>query len=568
MAGINDIDLSAATVVYNGVTFGGSTAAQKSLPPRFKLSYVVEYDETRRVVKGLKYTLSVQTIFYEDSQGALATNQSNLRALLSAPAKELRLLGLGLGFASPVEDLAGGPHPIGMPEMRMLSENAWELLWSIEFTVHPCYSPGMEPGTLIGFNYETTWANDYEGTCTRSISGHYEIIDIRNRAAPNTPHYRADFGRSRITIVVPNGFRRMQNAWHELASKRGEQFAITDQQMVGDPYPVGIIEASGDETFTTDPKTWAKATVTMSVNFRVAPGTPRTVAGQVFLAAAMAKQAAISSLLPADAAVIPSSLSIRHGKFQDARNTSAAISWTLTKCVQNYLSSSGLWAPITPGTYTQWRTSIENLWANRGNANVVPDVAGDVILDLCASASSVTIPADSVTLPNDNPAGSLSFTCPPVGVDGGWIGYDLRVRAQRSDHQTQHRRAVTYSPSDSTEAASDGYVPTGGPSYDTSVSTEHIVEYNGLPSTIIILRFKGFRYRNLPTMPEITSVAGKPVTLIAQDQEGPFVVGDLIGCPYYAIRGYRIYRVNGHVATIRSNGQKTSCANSVIPTSY
>lgn len=578
MAGMKDIDLSNATVTYNGVTFGGSSAAQTSLPPRFRLGYRILADDTRRVFKGLQYTLTVQTVFYEANQAALAANQQTLAAALSTQGKSLAIRGLGLGLDT-IIDIDGGPHPLGKPEMRMIGENAWELLWTVVFTVNPCLSTDTTELTFLAFNYTTRWSHDFEGNCTRGISGAVDLVHVRNPAAPKTPVSRAEHVRPRITIVVPDGFRRIQNDWFESPDKKRLEFSVTDQQMQGDPFPPGIIEADASESFTTNPMTWAKADVTLSANLRIAPGSARTLGGVWFLTAAMTKQGDIAAALPAGSTVIPTGLSITAGKFNNARTMSASMSWQIVGCAYQYLISGGIWRPVgardangNGTTYTQWRTSIENLWDNRGNAELVSRLSDDVIIDLCDGATEVTIGRDTVTAYLPAEGGPLSLACPEVPEDGGWMLHDLRVQLKREDHQTLHRKAVTYEAMSPGEASliapSDGYVMVGGEPYVTSAASDHVIEKNGLPSTLVILEFRAKRYRRKPVMPEITTVGGMPVTLVEQRGTNPYSDGDMLGCPVYSMAGYRIYRVVGLVATIRSNGQKTSCADSTVPTSY
>lgn len=570
MPGMKSVDLSQATVIYGGVTFGGSTSTYKALPPRFKLSYVTVHDEAKRVLTGLRYTLSVQQIYYEADQATLAVNQAAMQSTLTKPGKKLEIRGLGLGLDT-IVDIDNGPRPIGMPEMRMIAETAWELLWTVEFTINPCLSANPQTGTLLALNYSTAWSNDFEGRCTRSISGYYEILRMRNGAAPNNAIPNAEAVRNSVTITVPDGFRRVQNAWQATDDGKRMNFAITDEQMTGDALPVDIIQADGDETYQTNPRTWSKASYTFNATYRVAPGKNRIIAGQTFLAAALAKQSAMVALLPAGSSVLPASLSIRNGKYQSSNVTSASISWQVTQCTQNLLSAGGLWAPVFPdNTYTQWKASIESLWANRGNAGVIGQ--GDVILDLCTNTTTATIGSDYASPPDATPDGSLSMVCPDVPENGGWMGYDLRVRVQRADPQTLHRKAVTYtpveSPGDEVNPPAAGHVNLGGPEFSMGATNEHVIERNGLPAMIVTLRFKAYRYKRLPSIPEITSVAGKPVTLIAQDQEGPFLKADLMGCPVYAIRGYRVYRVNAYIATVRSTASKTSCAANEVGSTY
>lgn len=570
MAGTwGEINLTDSTVTYNGVTFGGGGAPQRSLPPKFRLSTSVVYDSSNRVRVGIKHTLSVQCIFDEVSQAAMATNMETLRDKLSQPAKKLEIRGLGLNLDA-VTDKMGGPHPLGKPECRMLAENAWELLWTVEFTVNPC---GSNVANWLAFNYTTDWSNDFEGRCTRSISGYYERVHIRDFNNPNTALDRADVDREGVAVTLPTGFRRIRNSWQESEDHKRMNFAVTDEQMAGTSLPVDVIDADGDDTFNTNPLTWAQSTVTMTRSYRVHPGKSNVTAGLVFLAEAMAKQASMSALLP-ESAIIPKSLTIRNGKFQSAQQTSASISWQITGCAEAFLSAGGLWKKAGTSTYTTWKDSVSSLWNNRGNAAISGNKDDDVIIDLCSGVNSAQIGRDSSTPPDPNPAGALAFTCPDVGANGGYISYDLRLRTNREDNQTRHRKAVTYEPTDSSgdpEAeASSGSVTLGGPDYSASSGDEHVIEYNGLPTNTVILRFTAYRYQKSPVMPEIKTVNGKDVVLKKQKMETT-VAGNLMSCPVYASRGYRIYEVQDGgtaVKKVKTPGNPTLCSTNAISPNY
>lgn len=569
MTAFKDIDLLNATVVYNSVVFGGATADQKGLPPRFSLKMEEVYDSSHRVFKGFKYTLGVQRIFYEDNTAAMAAAQNTIRPLLGKVGAKLEIKGLGTGLDT-IIDIAGGPHPLGYPEMRMISEDAWELTWAVEFTINPCLSDsGAVKWTT--FNYTTNWKNDFEGRCTRSIAGHYEIVHLRNPVAPNAPLTRADVSREGVQITLPAGFRRVHNEWTESEDHKRMNFAVADEQMAGTPYPVDIIEADGDDSFSTNALTWAEAAVTMSRSYRVHAGKSNVIAGTTFLAEVLAKQQSMQAILPADTAVIPGQFTARNGKFQSSQVSSFSMSFRIVGCPEAFLSAGGLWKRSGVNTFDQWKATVSGLWSNRGNASLTGNNDDDVIIDLCSGTTSTEIGRDVATPPNPNPAGALAFTCPDVPDGGGYMQYDVRLRVNRLDNQTRHRRATTYTPTDPSgdpegEAATGAAL--GGPEYDSTASTEHVIEYNGLPTNVVILRFVAQRYKKSPVMPKITTIGGLPATLIKQSQEPAFFIGDLMGCPVFGYRGWRAYEVNGYLASVKAPGSKISCSSQPTKSDY
>src|SRR5437879_2937595 len=125
MSTIVNTDLSAFTVIYNNVQFGGSDAPYKSLPPQYLLTGNFRWDESHRSIIGVDYRLKLSCVFFESSESAMSVNMAAIRRKLSQPGAKLQIVGLGLGFsinADPllngviVADADNGPRPVGLPQ--------------------------------------------------------------------------------------------------------------------------------------------------------------------------------------------------------------------------------------------------------------------------------------------------------------------------------------------------------------------------------------------------------------------------------------------------------------------
>lgn len=564
MAGIASDPQAGSTVIYNGVQFGGSDAPYASLPPEYELQGVHVYDQSNRAVIGVDYTLTVKCTFYGDTEAAMSASAEAIRERLSEPGKVLRLPGLGIGFST-VTDLNYGPKPISF-NWKPWGQGAWECVWIVQFRVSECLSGAADPLAFVAFNYETTWQNDFEGQCTRTISGYAEIAgQVDNR-------HVADEVRERIKIITPAQFNRIDNVWKESADKTRLDFVVVDQQIGGDPFPSGITVASGYCDFESVGPGFAKGQASIGMTLKTAPGVPKGLAGTLFIQAVLAKQTEMSRRNQGGT-VIPHSIRIRNEKYEDARVTSCSASWMLTKCLNQMLNAVGIWEPLTPGNYQQWRTSVERLWDNRGNAGLRSIASDDVILDVCDSVTQRTIGNTPSNPPYQEATGQFRLQCPDIPPDGGWMVYDFRSYLYRKDNQKLHRKAIEYiqsvipsSPGDIISAG--GGAELGDPVYEQYDEQQHVTEYNGYPTLRLITMFKLLRFRHDPPPPVIKSVGGRPVTLIESSNEQSRVAFDVFECPVFYRAGYRIYQVNGPVRFMFPQGRKDSCAKPGVIENY
>lgn len=566
MAGIMNEALAGSTVTYNGVQFGGIDASYPSTPPEYTVEGTMVYDDANRAVIGVDYTLVVKTVFAAANEGAMSTNAEAVRERLSAPAKELKIQGIGIGFGTISRDPNFGPKPISF-KWQPYGESTWECVWVVQFRVIECLSGAAEQLAWHAFNFETTWQNDFEGQCTRTISGYVEVD-----ARPG--EVSADRARDRIKIEVPNGFRRINNVWNESADKRRLSFVVVDEQLGGTPYPAGVTLAQGRTSFSSTKRGFAEGEVGISMTLRTSPKVPPSTAGLIFVQAVLAKQQALTQRLAPKGNAIPTSISIANNKYDDARTTECSATWHVTRCLSAMMTAAGIWEPLTPGNYQQWRTSIEGLWDNRGNARLESSLSDDIVLDACDNVTTRTIGVTSARTEFLDRAAQFQFGCPEIPADGGWLGHKVRVTVVREDNHTMHRKAISYTiESQSAPSTPTGEpVPLGGTPYNNYTTVEigaplssavdpaHVLEAHGQPEVMVLLQFKGLRVKHKPVCPVITTIGGLPAFQVKAGEMVPTVEFDIFQCPVYYLNTWRLYRVNGYVREVKPQGGPMSCA--------
>lgn len=573
MAGIASANLAGSTITYNGVQFGGADAAYSSMPPQYSWASEFVYDEASRAVIYVRYTMTVSCVFYNTGEGALSASMDAMKERLSAPGKELKIEGIGTGFGTISNDLKYGPKPLGC-EARPHGQLAWEVVWTVQFHVSECQSGNAPPLTWLAWNFAQTWTNDFEGFCTRRIAGYVEIAGRRGGAGGKQPVAIADQIRERINILVPFGFKRMVNNWDESADKTRLTFTVVDQQLTGDPYPAGVTLAQGRFGFSSQGPGFAKGTARLSMTLKTSPEVGKGLAGIIFLQSVMAKQAFMNDRLAASKGIaIPSSLEIENAKYDDARITNCSASWQLTKCLNAMLNATGIWEPLTPGNYQQWRASIESLWRNRGNADIAAIPGEDMIIDVCDGISSKTFGGAYSKPPNTNAVGQFSLTCPPIPPNGGWIAYDLDVYFRRTDEQTWHKPVAPYQQGPPVQSPGDTFSPgegmqLGGPPYNQNPNDYETTEYQGYPEWLVLLQFKGLRAQHQPTVPNIRTIGGHPARLVKQEVPAAKLAFDIFECPAWFVRAWRLYRFSGAVQAVFPQGSKDSCARPNINDNY
>lgn len=578
MTAIKDNPLVGMTITYNDVQFGGSDSDNRSVPPQYSLVGRFIYDKAGIAVKHTEYTLVVHCVFYSDTESGMKVNADALKLKLSQPGKKLTIEGLGIGFGEILSDDEWGPKPQGFEWHSMGGRLAWECVWSVKFCLKHCSgSSPHSPFAFTAFNFETSWQNDFEGITSRTISGHVEIVGKRKFAGNtplNIPDHVADEVRNQIKVRIPTGFQRITNVWREGYQKNVLEFVIVDQMLAGTAPPEGVISSSGSTFMQSEgPAVGSRGIVGISMDIRTSLAYSPALAGTIFLQAALTKQKQLNAQDVGgkqSAVAIPKSLYIVNRKYNDARQTSASMSWAVTRCLGSMMEAAKIWEPLTPNDYTRWRASVENLWDNRGasiatGSLIRSDPNEAVIIDLCTNKSDVVIGASTALFSNTNQL-KFKFICPEIAPDGGWIVQDLKIRILRKDNQAWHRKAVPYvpiqvsgteTPSNNT---SDVSISLNDPSFESTSETEYDVEQQGLPETYVALSYRALRAKHKPVIPIIESIAGLKPIQIESSPEDAWIAFDTVNCPVWGIRGYRIYRVNGYIRSVKATESLTSCS--------
>lgn len=590
MPAIVNENLAGFTITYNGVQFGGADSNYKSFPPMYSFEAVPRYDRSGRAVMMVDVSLQVRCIFYETSEGNMANNMAAIQVALSSPGKTLTMAGLGSGFGIGsagviTADINNGPKPGPVRCVPIGGQLAWELAWSVQFSYVPC-SEGTEVfDAFTEFSFNTTWNNDFEGMATRSINGIARLKQHRDYTTnPDLVVHVAEELRANFIIDVPTNFKRVTNSWRESDDKATLEFTIVDEELRGDPLPDGVTMGNASFSFSSgDGKGgFATAICVLGMTIKTAPNVHRDMAGKLFLAAALSKQATMATALGTEKQPMPLKLDIANHKFEDCRITQCSMVWQMTcGSLSTMLTAAGIWQPVSdmigstfgaPQTYATWKASMASLWNNRGYSGLTGNASEAVIIDLCDNVNTKTIGVVSSNSASVNSQSLPSLTCPTIAATGGWINWDLEIVPIRKDNQTHHRRAATFLPQSSLAAgnlqdpSTDVTSPSGGPSYSQSSSDQDVIEYSGYPEHYIGMKFKALRYVNTPFMPTIKSISGNAVYQVHEEGGQPKFAFDAFGCPVWYIEGVRVYKVIGQPTGKVRTGSAVSIGASLTPT--
>jgi hypothetical protein len=544
MTSLKDATLP-GTISYNGYSFG----AAGSTPPSYRLRGVPIYDEARRTVTHIAYTLEVETVLYADDENALGTQMRTLREQLSRPGRKLVLTDLGLGDSTIVRS---GTHPdvIWGARPRVVSLEpiggtlAWQLHWSCEFNVREAAAGSAASGQWLAFNYATRYDIDEQGFTTRVISGYVQIVQVREPLGDPLPRRTADEVRDQLRIVVPQNFRRVGSRWTESADKARIDFAITDEELRTDPFPPGIVDAALVYRVENEGEGFAHTRASLTGHLETAPGVAKHVAATRFFMIAQDKMRRLQSVLASigPVLVVPRRISVSHHLF--TRRTSFVVELRVVHCLSSLLAASGVWDEV-PGTgYRQWRSSVERLWTNRGGAQLRSSASDAVIVDLVDNpVSQMQIGASAGGSGAISPSSPILGLLPVVAGQTSWLDYQVRLRAVRHENVSVHTLAREVQVSQSTSDGGQGL----GPQFrSTSSRAGSVCERHGEPIQQIVFEGVAVRLASRPVVPVLRSVGGRPVCERKRVEELQPVAG-YCGIGAYRLRWSVTYDVVGYV---------------------
>jgi hypothetical protein len=260
-------------------------------------------------------------------------------------------------------------------------------------------------------------------------------------------------------------------------------------------------------------------------------------------------------------------LIIRSGLYDNARTTDFLMQWQTTGCLASILFHSP-WAPVPFTNYTQWRSSVENLWRNTGNRDTVDLPAGDAIIRICDSVSDYK--AGVGPAPGDTPESLTEpalLPCPNIPKESSWISYDVEVTFHEVRHDSSLRRMVN----SFTKSASSILQGMGAPLttsisqqlstlFDKDPAKHDIQSQNGRPQQFILIRAKGRRVNHKPTFPTLETVGGVKVTAVTGAEYTTSVVAKFGNCAILAMKGYQWYKADDPISDYNPKDNPVFCA--------
>ena len=529
MTALKDDAVSAGVIAYNGFTFPN--------PRNVKVRGTPVYDEAGRAVIYVAYTLSVHTIVWASASSAApvadtANYLENLRTRLFKPGQSLTLTNIGFGdlsLNSVDEDVAWGPKPRVCEFEPIAGLAAWDLNWTVEFSLPECGSL-HSPAALLALNYEIVYSSNERGFSTRTVSGYAELPRTRNADGGRLSSNSTDFVWDRINVTLPPGFIRKTNQRRVSKDKRRLDFVIVDEELMSLPWPAGIV--GGDIEYGVENVNigFAQHVGSLSGSLETAPDKPVSLAAQVFVNIALAKIQELRASVGGNASVIVQKLRLQRGLF--SRRSTFGASFLVTGTIGSMLGKSGVWTPVAGTDYQQWAASMKALWSGRGKAGLRSGV-NDVIIDICGGATGFTIDdgGGSQEPPPYEP--TVTFDCNVTSANS-WLAYENAVRGNRSQEVAVHKYAQPYqNATASMSGVSLGPSTTGLPD---------VIQYQSLPSDRVLLVGRALRIDFVPDVPALVSVQGQAAIEIDRNVEVK-KVADFLGCKLYFARWSILYRL-------------------------
>lgn len=254
-------------VSYNGLIFDGPMVdSQVSIEP-------VRGDDDRAVIYNnitvqIKATVSIGQcgVLQEDLDGTgYLSAMDAVRHMLSQDGKALKFedkifrrfhVNTGEGEFYDLIDVNFGPRVKVGSIVPLMANKAFEVVWTVTAAVGQCpefngsdsptggFVRTWDMGDIKQFVYGVNWSGDHKGYTTRTTQGFIEIVLCPTlELNPNQLSITADDYRERLTVDIPDGFRRVGNEWALNEKKDRVAFAIRDEEIQSpNPFPKNVVD--------------------------------------------------------------------------------------------------------------------------------------------------------------------------------------------------------------------------------------------------------------------------------------------------------------------------------------
>lgn len=553
------------TISYRGLKF--------SVLKKAELSAKMVYDEADRVVTHIQYTLKISdAVVWAESVEALQGNMAEIQDVLSLPGQELIIDSIGFDtyLSTSAEgtrpDLLWGAKPRAMNFRPTGGERSWMFDWECEFNVSRCADPEELTGDelpLMAFNWEWTGSVDEQGLMTRTITGYIQVpaVTLNDGLLP----FNVSDAYDKLSVEVPDGFRRTQNVHSVNKAKNRIDFAIVDVELTSDAYPAGIIEADIRQRYQTQQGGLAFWMASLSGSLTVAPGYPKSLAIVKFLAILRERVEQTKKIAELggkeNPAVVPMGMDITHRLF--TRTTDVSVAWTFATDAKTLLEKSGLWDPIEGTEYQEWATSMKTagVWDAHGVSGLAFQPEDEKLMTVCAK-----FPFEMVSSISKHPTDGTGSDLDDEEVKtssitkGGYINYESQVVPVAKRDVVIHKYAQIYKPGDQ--------------AYE-----DHVMQDRAAPDQFVRMVGRATRVGAVPDIPNVDSCGGKPVEIITRggwQDDLPFTT--CFGVSLYRAEWDNLYRIKGqpkvpsdapngmpvvHVSSITSEGLNSADVNEV-----
>lgn len=270
--------MAGANVTYNGVQF--------DYVKTNSFSYEVVYTDDGMEVLGLRHVLNITGVIsagFNSGDKPAKTMRDDYRLALAEPRERLlyqqdaeTLLDVGgpdttsPGTPEFTRDIRGGPFPklLSITEV-VASSKTFMITWEVECFTSVCDSAG--PPTVLANRWTVSHLIDKDFTSTITWTGKL-VLDAGRLLKDGSPLF-ADGYRSRVTPLIPKGFRRESQEYTVESNGYELSYRIVDvESPVG--IPKGLARWEGSYSETTDN---GGASLTGEVNVKVfgKPGTSK-----------------------------------------------------------------------------------------------------------------------------------------------------------------------------------------------------------------------------------------------------------------------------------------------------
>lgn len=536
-------------ISYNGFTF--PTPMVKS-----RVRIEPKWDDADRTISYNVYTLEVEAIIAGD---ALAVGQTltGIRQLLTKPAGLLIIADTGLG--SPAEvivnltingtdaDVMWGPKPRLLTWEPIGSNLAVRIVWVCQFAKSDCVliAPVNQFSAL---NYETRWGINGAGLTRRTISGFAEIPINRAGSGVRIVSRAADQIRAQIQPTVPLGFKRTSQDWILSANRTKLSFTITDEEIASDnPYFPGVHEIEIEHNVA------ASISTTLGLN-----RWQGRFSGTILLDKFQSKDAAwlmflfvirqrFLKMIEFEETVLLTGLEFNEQIF--GKRVRFSLSYLHTTDLNDILSRSGLFQPVSGTSWGQYRASLENTaWSQRGHAGLRFQPGLDVIVDLCGGTGQLLAEDANQGLASQPREQLLGVPCPDP--EHSWFLYDANIAVSAEHGTISHTlmRDSTLALEAQIGLKSGDLQQRAWPPELRSSPNHFALQQSAGPTALIMFTGRAIRVGKKIPRPKLTipgvSIAPRPRFYLF-DQK---VLGHLgRGCPIHEARWWIEYDVDGPI---------------------